>query len=197
MSKRTDLRVLKTQKLIRDSFLSLIDKKGFAIITINDIAEKAQINRSTFYLHYTDKYALLDKMVDEAMEKLVALVAPEAHIQSKNLDVESLRQNIQAILTIIAEDVIFYKIIFGENRMFNLREKMADILKQKFGQSFREQTLIPDELFLEMVTSLYMGAIAWWLSRGTAYSPSYMAQQLVKIVTMGPAKVCGLIDTEG
>jgi hypothetical protein len=74
---------------------------------------------------------------------------------------------------------------------------MVDVLKQKLEQSFRVQTLIPKELFLELITSLYMGAIAWWLSQGLIYSPSYMAQQLVKTITMGPAKVGGLIDREG
>ncbi len=194
MSKETDLRVLKTHKLIRSSFLNLIDEKGFECITINDIAKKAQINRSTFYLHYCDKYDLLDRTVDETLGKLLGLVASEAHIRGRNLDIDSFTQNIQAILKLIAEDALFYKTIFGENGMSGIRKKMMDILKQKLAQSFREETLIPKELFLELITSLYMGAIDWWLSQEMAYSPSYMAQQLVKTLTMGPAKVSGLID---
>lgn len=196
MSKNMDLRVLKTQKLIRDSFIELIGEKGFAGITINDISNRAQINRSTFYLHYTDKYELLDKTVDEALVKLFALVAPEAHIKERNLEFDSFTQNIQMILKTIADDALFYKTMLGDNGMPDIRKKMANILKQKLGQSFHEQALIPKDLFLELLSSLYMGAITWWLSNDMAYSPAYMAEQLIKMLTLGPIKVAGLVSAE-
>lgn len=195
MSNENDLRVLKTRKIIRDSFIELISKKSFDSITINDIAEKAQINRSTFYLHYTDKYELLNKTVDEAIEKLLMLVAPEAHIQGKNLEFDSFTHNIEAILTVISSDALFYKTMFGANGMLDIRKKVALILKQKLEESFHEQTLIPKDLFLELISSLYMGAITWWLDNDMIYSPSYMAEQLVKMLTIGPARVGGYVYT--
>jgi AcrR family transcriptional regulator len=194
MSKSIDLRVLKTRKLIRDSFIELINKKSFETITINDISTKAQINRSTFYLHYTDKYELLDKTVKEAIDKLLVLVAPEAHIHGRNLEFYSFTQNIQTILRIIADDALLYKAMLGDNGMIDTRKKLATILKQKLRQSFHDQTLIPKELFLELLSSLYMGSITWWLNNDMAYSPAYMAEQLVKMLTMGPVKVAGLVS---
>ncbi|MBP2660795.1 MAG: hypothetical protein H6Q69_3827 [Firmicutes bacterium] len=194
MSKNSDLRVTKTRKLIRDSFITLISEKSFESITINDISQEAQINRSTFYLHYTDKYELLEKTVDETFEKLVVLIAPEAHIQGRNLEFYSFSQNIQAILKTIADDALFYKTILVNNEMVHIRQKMANILKRKLGQSFHEQTLIPTDLFLELLTSLYIGAFSWWLTNDMAYSPAYMADQLIKMLTMGPIKVAGLVS---
>lgn len=55
MVKQTDLRILKTNDAIKHAFLKLIKAKGFSNTTINDIANAAKINRSTFYLHFTDK----------------------------------------------------------------------------------------------------------------------------------------------
>lgn len=50
MSSDHDLRVIKTRRLIKDAFVKLSGEKGFKNITVNDISDKAMINRSTFYL---------------------------------------------------------------------------------------------------------------------------------------------------
>jgi AcrR family transcriptional regulator len=62
-SSRVDPRVTRTRKLIRDALLSLLTEKRFETINVQDIAERATINRATFYAHYTDKFALLNALV--------------------------------------------------------------------------------------------------------------------------------------
>ncbi|MNP82294.1 hypothetical protein D3C76_1808890 [compost metagenome] len=46
---------------------------------------------------------------------------------------------------------------------------------------------------MELMSSLYLGAITWWLDNGMKYSPAFMAGQLVQLLTMGPVKVSGLV----
>ncbi|WP_277408505.1 TetR/AcrR family transcriptional regulator [Lacrimispora xylanisolvens] len=60
-----DRRIKKTRQLIMDTFIDLLSEKEFEKITINDIAERADINRGTVYLHYMDKYDLLDKCIEK------------------------------------------------------------------------------------------------------------------------------------
>lgn len=60
MSKVVDPRFQKTHTLLQESIMSLIDEKPFDKITVNDITDRAQVNRSTFYLHYDDILALLN-----------------------------------------------------------------------------------------------------------------------------------------
>lgn len=60
-----DKRVIKTRKLIRTTFIELLDQKPFEKITATEIAEKAMISKATFYYHYEDKYDLINKMTDE------------------------------------------------------------------------------------------------------------------------------------
>ncbi len=60
---REDPRITRTRKLIRDSLGSLLAEKNFESITVQDIAERATVNRATFYAHFTDKFALLDAMI--------------------------------------------------------------------------------------------------------------------------------------
>ena len=57
-----DLRIKRTQRAIKDAFYSLVEEKGFEHITVKDITERAMISRNTFYLHYEDKYDLLNKI---------------------------------------------------------------------------------------------------------------------------------------
>ncbi len=62
---RVDPRVTRTRGLIRDALASLLAEKNFESITVQDIAERATVNRATFYAHFTDKFALLDAMIRE------------------------------------------------------------------------------------------------------------------------------------
>ncbi len=58
---KVDRRILKSQEAIKKAVTELMTKKRFDDITIQDIADKANVNRGTIYLHYMDKYDLLDK----------------------------------------------------------------------------------------------------------------------------------------
>ncbi|WP_274308825.1 TetR/AcrR family transcriptional regulator [Solibacillus daqui] len=64
---KTDPRVLRTRKLIMDSFIELSGKKEFKNITIKDITTEAMINRATFYYHFEDIYDLLEKVLSEVL----------------------------------------------------------------------------------------------------------------------------------
>ena len=73
MAKRdgtVDLRIKRTQKSIKNAFYELIEEKGFDHISVKDITERAMISRNTFYLHYNDKFDLLNKICDELVFKL-------------------------------------------------------------------------------------------------------------------------------
>jgi len=71
MIKQDDPRVLRTRQLIREAFSVLLQKKEFDAITIKDIAQRATINRATFYAHYEDKYALMDDITTLALENMI------------------------------------------------------------------------------------------------------------------------------
>lgn len=75
-----DPRVKRTRKLLQDAFMELLAEKSFHAITVLDIAERATLNRATFYAHFEDKYALIDHMVREqfreALGRHVAVNAP-------------------------------------------------------------------------------------------------------------------------
>lgn len=66
-----DLRVRRTQKNIREAFISLADKKKINKITIKELAETAMINKATFYLHYHDLEDLVSELEDEIIRDIL------------------------------------------------------------------------------------------------------------------------------
>lgn len=64
---KTDLRVVRTRKLIRDAFMDMVGEVGVARITVKDLTERAGINRKTFYLHFESIEALYDSVMNEVM----------------------------------------------------------------------------------------------------------------------------------
>ena len=65
---KDDRRVRYTKMVLKDSFISLLEKKDISQITVKEICENADINRATFYSHYTDVYDLLKKIESELLE---------------------------------------------------------------------------------------------------------------------------------
>lgn len=66
--KKTDARVRYTQKVLKDSFLKLLEKKPVNKITVKEVCELAELNRATFYAHYSDCFALLESIEREMLE---------------------------------------------------------------------------------------------------------------------------------
>ena len=80
MIMQQDKRTIKTERVIRRSFLELLEKKDFSRITINDICDRACISRNTFYAHYADKYLLMDRITEDFFQDLLS------QIINKNVD---------------------------------------------------------------------------------------------------------------
>ncbi|WP_067621294.1 TetR/AcrR family transcriptional regulator [Alicyclobacillus acidiphilus] len=81
-----DLRVRRTRKLLQDALLNLMSKKSFQAITVQDIAAEAMINRSTFYDHFVDKYALMEYTVSQQFqEQLMNKLPDRNHYSAENL----------------------------------------------------------------------------------------------------------------
>ncbi|MBQ8789082.1 MAG: TetR family transcriptional regulator [Oscillospiraceae bacterium] len=68
---KNDLRYIKTEKIIKESFKKCVEKHGFEKVTVSMICAEGLISRNAFYLHFTDKYDLLDRLFDEFRASLL------------------------------------------------------------------------------------------------------------------------------
>ena len=97
--KTADPRVTRTRKLILGAFVDLLTEKPFQAVTVQDIAERATVNRATFYAHFDDKYALLDYLVRERFREAMAA----RHLVGLPYDEENFRLFIQAVLEFVGQ----------------------------------------------------------------------------------------------
>ncbi|MFH5183531.1 TetR/AcrR family transcriptional regulator [Paenibacillus sp. TAB 01] len=67
---KVDRRIVKSQSSIKNAFIELMSEKNLDDITIQDIADRANVGRRTIYLHYLDKFDLLDKLMEEHINEL-------------------------------------------------------------------------------------------------------------------------------
>jgi len=97
--KGVDPRVKRTRQLLQQALMELSHEKNFASITVQDIAERATVNRATFYAHFEDKYELLDSIIREKFQKEVASKLPTA----SRWGVNDLRELIGVVFDFIGE----------------------------------------------------------------------------------------------
>ncbi len=76
INEREDPRVLRTQQLLLQAFSDLFSEKGFHAMTVQDITERARVNRGTFYSHFEDKYTILEWWLREQFQQRVASTVP-------------------------------------------------------------------------------------------------------------------------
>src|SRR5258708_1680181 len=70
----SNLRLRRTQKLLREALIELIEERGFEALTIGELTERAMVSRAAFYRNYQDKYDLVEQIFEEAMSALLGAV---------------------------------------------------------------------------------------------------------------------------
>src|SRR6516225_8525098 len=71
----SNVRVRRTQKLLREALIELIEERGFEALTVGELTERAMLSRAAFYRNYQDKYDLVEKVFAEAISALMGAVS--------------------------------------------------------------------------------------------------------------------------
>ena len=83
---KLDPRVRRTRSLILQAFMEILPEKGFQAVSVQNITEKAGINRATFYAHFPDKYALLDHSIQQMFrQEIEKRMLDACHYSDENL----------------------------------------------------------------------------------------------------------------
>lgn len=178
VDKKVDRRIQRTQQLLRDALMELIVEKGYEALSIQNIAERANVARTTFYLHYADKEELLLKSMMEVYDDLVA-----------NMDTPSLMNGLlpdgtpaeAIVFKHVQDNVDFYRVMLvkpGVAVFINrARHYLAQVFEEHIDDCFPDHT-IPNQS-IKTVTNREAGAligmVCWWLESGLQPSAEEMA----------------------
>jgi len=185
---KNDRRSLRTRKMLWEALLALIQEKEYSEITIQDIADRADVNRVTFYLHYRDKKDLLVRNVEMIFNDLNSKIIPLA---GENFRLDIPPQGMILVYRYIAENAKFYRIILGENGIPFLvdrfRKYLTELAVQRFGLITREegQGRIPLEVVAQYAAGALIGLITWWLENDMPIPPEEFAHQTLLLTAYG------------
>jgi AcrR family transcriptional regulator len=196
--KMADKRVARTKRVIRDALTELMGEKGFEAVTVRDITTKAQINRGTFYLHYRDKYDLLEQSEEEIIRGIAAI--------TENIDpVDAMAHTshdepvpiILKLFEFFQEHAEFLKVVLGPNGNASFQVKLKSFIQTIFYRNFvtkleKESIQVPVEILLAYLSSAHLGVVQHWLETGMEKSPREMTLILAKMTLLGPGHVAGL-----
>jgi len=177
-----DLRVLRTRKLLQQALFELTVEKGFAAVTIRDIAKRAMVNRSTFYRHYLDKYELLNQYLDELQAHVVEAAALAE--QASQTAPERVPAGLLVLVRHVQEFASFYRIMLGQNgdqvfthRFRQISERRYRFLFSHFGTTV-DPNAPPIDMKLHYISSAAVGTFQWWLENGQPCSAEQLATWL-------------------
>lgn len=157
-----DLRVKRTQRAIRDSFFSLVEKEGFEHISVKDITDGAMISRNTFYLHYADKYELLNKICDDLMTTLFFRVGKQLRRVQKNyFSEESVATIISKGISAINADKAAYRVLFNGSSSDILTDKISSVVRRCLDM-FVDDIGGIDEFSTQYIVSGMIGIIKYY-----------------------------------
>ncbi len=175
---------METRKILKEAFISLMEEKGFEKITIRDLTTSAKLNRGTFYLHYKDKYDLMEQLQAEIIDDVQEIMA-----QINMIDGIMFHLNQQPYPPIIE----FFKYLEKHYRKIKallstngdpiFRNKLKNIFKHiVVEKAFSNSNPMLQEYIPAFASSAFLGLIEHWLEQDMPQPPEEMANFFINLV---------------
>ncbi|WP_392449841.1 TetR/AcrR family transcriptional regulator [Staphylococcus massiliensis] len=184
-----DRRKRKSKQAIEKAFLELLRTNTIESISIQQISKLADINRGTFYLHYVDKYDLLESLEDRYMSELKERVGvPNATL--KNMGAENFSNFIiDTIIDFSEKHDAYYQAVLSTYNNTNFETKIEKIIHEILQIRLNNRTHIrgvPVSYFISYVFSSKMGLLNKWIKEGKQIPKSEIKRYLYELDKNGP-----------
>lgn len=188
-SERSNRRMKRTRWLLRQAFMDVMQEKGFTSMRIQDITERADVNRGTFYVHFADKYALLESISREDFQHLLASKLPSKARWERNT------------LRLLTQTVFEYvQAAYGHCHPSNIidplierviPEELTALLLTWLRRIGSEERYwrVPKETIALSASWTIFGAAIQWSREATTLSSEQMANDVVLVLMEGMARL--------
>lgn len=184
---KLDRRIRRTRRMLKQGLAELMREKDFKDITVKDITDRMDLNRCTFYLHYTDTYDLLEKLENETLQDFQSMI----DLNRSQASGGSLRPVIEPIADYIVENADICKLLF-ENKASNDFVRKFDTLICKNGASLIRERL-PDatdealDYCFSFITYGMIGMLKHWFDTGMKMGTREIVAMSDKLITAATA----------
>ena len=183
-NKKTDARVRRTRDALGNALIALMQEKPFDTIKVQDVLDRAQVSRSTFYAHYSDKDDLLMSDAEEFFEAMSMALSAHGDKSDRVFPV-------QEFFTHLADVQPFYKALVKSGRaqanMELARGHFARGIERRLSELPRGRSILAGERSAIAFThaGALLSLLTWWLDRGMREPPSQMDELFHRMVWNG------------
>jgi AcrR family transcriptional regulator len=187
--KPIDRRILRTRATLQHALNSLILKKGYDAITVQDICDAANVGRSTFYAHYTSKDDLKRKGFEKLRTLLVDRQSEALTMAAGNRD-RSLGFSL-AMFEHARDHVDHYRALVGGRggsvSLGSIRQILSDLVRSELAATTGKKSAdaVPREFVVQYVVGAYMAVLTWWLDGGAKLPPQRIDAMFRRLATEG------------
>ncbi|HJE19896.1 MAG TPA: TetR/AcrR family transcriptional regulator [Aliicoccus persicus] len=196
---KRDRRQIKTRNAILEACNQLLETKSIEQITINDIADTANINRGTFYLHFKDKYEMITNFEDKMISLLHETILK--HVPNEQFEQEFLPSRYDTIIEVFKclednEQLLSFliKLDFSTTFRKKLRQSLLTIIENSGIHHYKELLHpIPVELGVKIMTDTILNVAEYTHETEKQWNKQEVAETIFKSIIQGPAKTLGFI----
>ena len=191
-AKRTpDRRVQRTRRLLQDALNAMMIEKGYEATTVQDIIDRANVGRSTFYAHFADKETLLTSRLEDlrsflAQQQREARAARGNGPRSRDLAfslpmLRHARDHLQLYGAIIGRES-------GAFVLKRIHRTIAELAYDDLKALGFKGAAAQRDLAAEYVAGAFMAVLTWWLDRGAKLPPEEVDLVFRRLVMQGLAE---------
>lgn len=193
--KKMDRRVVRTRRALREALIALILEKSYESITVQDITDRADLNRGTLYLHYRDKQDLLLSSSNDVYNELVAQFTP---ISAQNLSMDIPERHLTIIFQHVAANADYYRVMLGEHGVpafiTRLRHLISQVSLERLQalQKLAQAKPFPSGVVAGFSGGAIIGVLEWWLEKDMLLTPEELARYTLQLTVSGLYATLGL-----
>jgi AcrR family transcriptional regulator len=179
MHERTDRRSQRTRHLLSAALVELIREKDYNTITVNDIIERANVGRSTFYAHYRDK----DDLFVGELDRVIQLLSHRIPGHDEVPFFPSLE-----LFRHVGEEYELYKALVWTPGIDLLMKHMQKSLSERIEQGLKNSGKnydVPLPVLANFIAGSFLTLLKWWLENKRVYSPEQMDAIFRKLTLSG------------
>ena len=161
-----DRRVRRTQHLLARALIALTLEKGYEVVTIRDITERADIGYATFFRHYHDKDELLKDVLDVVLTELINLLYPALP------DADPATIGVLLFRYVAAHSEVVRVLL----RSHVLLQRIIEIATQNVANDHTPlpDSAVPLEIAAHHIVTSSISLVQWWLDHQMPYPPEHM-----------------------
>lgn len=176
---KADRRILRTQRALFGAMIELILENGFDSMTVAEIAERANVGRSTFYAHYADKQDLLQGSIAGLSEFL------REHVEAALARPEVDTHPALSFCLPMAEHVAENRNLHAMFQRGGGGALVAELMHEMWAELIRVGWPEGDPVAVETIAGGFGATISWWLAKAPELEPASVVARFVSLVQPG------------